>query len=315
MARYMQLQNTDIEKIAGYYGLTVVNFEPIEGGAGNSSYLLQTRQGSYVLTVFDDKSWAEVVSIGRLLLHLAEYKFPTTRLLAPTKGGVASMYRGKPVLLKAYIVGQVCRDLDETILASIGAAMAHLHQVPAPDFLPDHHPYGRQVFATVIGQNINSEYENWLAGRLTYLEQHLSPELPQGLIHGDLFYDNVLVKENEFRAIIDFEESCHYYKAFDLGMGILGLCTEKRTVALDKARRLVMGYQQVRMLGVREQKALQLFVEYAAIATSFWRFWKYNIHTPVTEKANTHWQMVRLAEAIADIPKARFWEAVFNKTM
>lgn len=312
MARYMQLQENDIQEIASNYSLTVVNFEPMEGGAANSSYLLQTRQGCYVLTVFDDKSWADVISIGRLLLWLAAYKFPTTRLLSPTRGGIATMYRGKPVLLKTYIVGRVCQDLNETMLGRIGAAMARLHQVPAPDFLPNNHPYGRQIFATVIGQNINSEYESWLAGRLAHLEQHLPPELPQGLIHGDLFYDNVLFEKNEFRAIIDFEEACRYYKGFDLGMGILGLCAEKTTVALDKARRLVMGYQQVRMLEAREKEALQLFVEYAAIATSFWRFWKYHIHTPIAEKANAHLQMVRLAEEIAATPKARFWEAVFN---
>ena len=312
MARYIQLQENDIQNIAGNYNLTIVNFEPIEGGAGNSSYLLQDRQASYVLTVFDDKSWADVVSIGRLLLYLGEYDFPTTRLLSPTKGGIATMYRDKPVLLKTYIVGEVCQDLNETMLNRIGVAVARLHQVPAPDFLPVHHPYGRQAFATVIGQNIDAEYESWLTGRLAYLEQRFPPELPQGLIHGDLFYDNVLVERNEFRAIIDFEEACHYYKTFDLGMGILGLCTEGTTVALGKARCLVIGYQQVRMLEAREKEVLQLFVEYAAIATSFWRFWKYNIHTPIAEKTNTHWQMVRLAEEIAAIPKARFWEAVFN---
>ena len=82
---------------------------------------------------------------------------------------------------------------------------------------------GRVLAISAVGHDLS-----------TALEQHLSPELSQGLIHGDLFFDNVLVKENELRAIIDFEESCHYYKAFDLGMGILGLCTEKRTVALDK---------------------------------------------------------------------------------
>jgi homoserine kinase type II len=312
MARYTRLQEHHIQKIASKYNLTVVNFEPIEGGAANSSYLLQARQGSYVLTVFDDKSWADVIRIGRLLLLLAEYKFPTTRLLSPTGGGIATMYRGKPVLLKTYIAGQVCQDLNETILDGIGAAMARLHQVPAPDFLPNSHPYGRQVFETVIGQNINSEYEGWLAERIAYLEQHFPLELPRGLIHGDLFYDNVLVERNKFRAIIDFEEACRYYKGFDLGMGILGLCTEKTTVALDKTRRLITGYQQVRTLETREKEALQLFIEYAAIATSFWRFWKYHIHTPTAERANAHWQMARLAEKIATIPKARFWEAVFN---
>ncbi len=85
MARYAQLQKKDIREIAGNYDLTLINYEPIEGGAGNSSYLLRTRQGNYVLTVFDDKAPAYVVRMGQLLLLLAEYEFPTTPLLPPTR--------------------------------------------------------------------------------------------------------------------------------------------------------------------------------------------------------------------------------------
>ena len=312
MARYAQLQKKDIREIAGNYDLALIKYEPIEGGAGNSSYLLRTRQGNYVLTVFDDKAPAYVVRMGQLLLLLAEYEFPTTPLLPPTKGGIISMYTDKPVMLKAYIAGQVVKDLDETMLCQVGAAMARLHQLPAPDFLPDKHPYGLQVFSNVIGQNINPDYETWLAKRLAYLEEHIPPGLPYGLIHGDLFYDNVLFEEKKLKAIIDFEEACRYYKGFDLGMGILGLCAENTTVMLEKARALVKGYQQIRMLEKREKDTLLLLVEYAAIATSCWRFWKYHIHTPLVAKADEHRQMMHLAEDVATIPKARFGEVVFG---
>jgi hypothetical protein len=60
------------------------------------------------------------------------------------------------------------------------------------------------------------------------------------------------------------------------------------------------------MLEESEKEILQLFVEYAATAVSYWRFWKYNVHTPIPEKADTHWQMVRLAEGINAVPKTRF---------
>jgi homoserine kinase type II len=311
MARYTQLQESDVQEIARNYDLTVSEFEPIEGGAGNSSYLLQTQQGSTVLTVFDEKTLSYVTRLGQLLLLLAEYEFPTTRPLSSVKGGMITVYRAKPVMLKAYIAGQVCKNLNETMLHQVGAAMAKLHRLPTPDFLPNKHPYGRQDFSTVIGRNIDPEYESWLAERFAYLERHIPPGLPSGLIHGDLFYDNVLFEKERFKAIIDFEEACRYYMGFDLGMGILGLCAEGLTVSLDRARALVTGYQQVRMLEEREKETLQLFVEYAAIATSYWRFWKYHIHSPIPEKADKHWQMVRLAEGVSAIPEASFLAAVF----
>ncbi len=312
MAIYAQLQQNDIQKIAANYDLIVAEFEPIDGGAGNSSYLLHTQHAKYVLTVCDDKALIDVVRMGQLLLLLKEYNFPTTRLLSPLNRDIVTMYMDKPVMLKVYIDGHVCESLDDVMLSQVGAKMARLHQVPAPDFLPDKHSYGRQVFSSVIGRNINAEYESWLAKQLYYLERNIPPGLPCGLIHGDLFYDNVLFERKKFRAIIDFEEACRYYKGFDLGMGIVGLCAESTTVALDKARALVSGYQQVRKLEQIEKETLQLFVQYAATATSYWRFWKYHIDTPSADKADKHWQMMRIAEGVNGISKARFWEAVFN---
>ena len=64
MARYTQLRENEIQEIAVQYNLTVAGAAAIEGGAGNSSYLLRTRQGEYVLTVFDDKSLAYLVRLG-----------------------------------------------------------------------------------------------------------------------------------------------------------------------------------------------------------------------------------------------------------
>ncbi len=311
MARYTQLQRSDIQKITTSYNLVVTDFEVIDGGAGNSSYLLHTPDGRYVLTVCDDKNLHDATSMGRLLLLLADHNVPATRLLPPVNSPVVIEYLNKPVILKAYVDGQTRENLDEAMLRQVGAEMARLHEVPAPDFLPDEHAYGLQVFSDVIGHNINTEYESWLAEQLDYLKQNIPPDLPRGLIHGDLFYDNVIFEEKKFRAIIDFEEACHYYKGFDLGMGILGLCVEGTGVILDKAHALVSGYQQIRTLEPTEKETLQVFVQYAAAATSCWRFWKYHIDTPSADNANKHWQMMQIAKDISKISKTEFLKVVF----
>lgn len=305
-----RLQLLDIKKIARQYGLTVSAFEPFSGGASNSSYLLQADKNRYVLTRFTNKEFPDVTKLAQLLRLLDEHNFPSTRLVLLPTGEAALMYRAKPVILKRYISGQVCSALDNAMLHQIGAAMARLHQIPPPDFLPDEHPYGIQLFSSVIGRDINTEYESWLAGQLRYFEQHIPPNLPRGLIHGDLFYDNVLF-EGGLKAIIDFEDACCYYKAFDLGMAIVGLCTKATKLAPSAARALLMGYQQVRVLEEREKESLPLFIEYAATATSYWRFWKYHIHAPQAQKADKHWEMVRLAKQARAIPKASLFSHVF----
>ncbi len=306
------MQQNDVQAIAGDYALTEVVVEPFEGGA-NSSFALHTRQGDYVLTVFDEKSWEDVVKIGQLLMLLAEHEFPTTRLLQTKEGALATTFGDKPVMVKEYIDGHVVKNLDTAMVSQLGVAMGRLHQVPTPDYLPVEHAYGLQMFSQAIGRNINPEYEKWLSEQLAYLERSIPSQLPRGLIHADLFYDNVLFDGTDLKAVIDFEEACCYYRVFDVGMGIVGLCADGATIALDKARALVDGYQQLKRIEEGEREALQLFVEYAATATSYWRFWKYNIDTPAPEKADRYLQMVRLAKDARAIPKARFREAVFGQ--
>ena len=311
MAQYTELKKKEIHEIAIAYNLELVDYEPIKQGAGSSNYLLRTRQCKYVLTVFEITS-ARVANLVKLLLLLEEREFPTTRLLKLAAGGMTTISQEKPVLVKPHIFGQVVRDLDDAMLEQIGATMARLHDIPPPDYLADRHAYGMETFPNIIGYNINSEYETWLAQRHIYLEKSITIGLPRGFIHGDLFYDNVLFDGKELKAIIDFEEACHYYKVFDLGMGIVGMCSEESGIDLNKARSLVMGYQQVRVLLKQEKETLQLFVEYAAIATSSYRFWKYNIDTPIAEKADSHREMVSIAKDVNSIPKVIFLDAIIN---
>jgi homoserine kinase type II len=306
------LQLSDIKEIVRNYGLIVNHFEPFGGETANSSYLLETDQESYILTVFLEKTFTNVTKMGQLLLLLGEYKFPSTRLIPLLTGEPALLYKEKPIILKRYISGQVCEDLNESMLYQIGEAMAKLHQIPDLDFLPNQHAYGLELFSSVINCNINREYESWLEEQLRYFEQKLPSELPRGPIHGDLFDENILFDDENLKAIIDFEDACYYYKLFDLGMAIIGLCVDSEKFTLSKVHSLIKGYQQIRTLEKQEQESLQLFIEYTATATSYWRFWKFHIHTPQAEKTDKHWEMVNFAKEARNMSKSQFIFEVFG---
>jgi len=311
MAQYLKIQENEIHELASQYDLKVIFYKSIEEGAGNSNYLLRTAQNQYMLTVFEiDHS--RVVHLCKLLRLLEEYNFPTTRILKLAAGDAITSIKGKPVLIKPFIAGQVISDLDENMISQVGAAMARLHKIPKPDCLPEQHAYGLETFSAIIGKDIDPAYENWLSERYAMLRKEMPSGLPRGLIHGDVFYDNVLFKENTFKALIDFEEACYYYKIFDLGMAMVGLCTENFKLSLPKVRSLIDGYQTISVLDEKEKAAAQLFAEYAAIATSAWRFWKYNIDTPIIEKSEKHYEMVSIAKDASAIPKVKFMNAVFS---
>ncbi len=311
MATYTQLTQSDIQYIADNYNLKVLEFAPIVGGNGNSSYKLITQKGKYVLTVCDDKTLDEVTVMGKLLELLEQHDFPCTRVLLSVNKDLITMYMDKPVMLKGYIEGQVFECLDTKMLTQFGAEAAKLNQIPTPNYLPKEHPYGRSLFPQVMGLNIDKKYESWLKKQMNDLERDISPDLPRALIHGDLFYDNLLFENTKFNAIIDFEEACHYYRVFELGMAIIGSCVKDTLVDFEKARALVQGYQQISQLEPIEKDSLQMFVQYAATATSYWRFDKYNLDSPEADKANKHWQMVELAESVGAVSKMTFMDAIF----
>lgn len=115
-----------------------------------------------------------------------------------------------------------------------------------------------------------------------------------------------LFKNGKIKAIIDFGEACHYYLIFDLGMGVLGLCRTGGKIDLNKTRALIKGYEQIRSLELLEKEFLQFFVEYAAIAISWWRFWKYNRYSPNSKTKDKHWEMVHFSEEVEKLNKKQF---------
>ena len=271
MALYTKLLEAEINEIINRYNLELFSYEPIEQGFANSNYLIDTNCGKYILTIFEIE-YNLVVQMSKVLQLLEMYQFPAPRLQPLVTGETITNYKEKPVLVKPYITGRVVPDLSEEKVRQVGIALARLHQVPAPDYLADEHTYVVDTYPQVLEQGIDQHYKNWLRQRCGDLVQKMPSKLPVGLVHGDLFYDNVLFEGENFKAILDFEHVSRIYKVFDLGMAAVGLCVEGTKILLKKVNALVDGYQKVRQLEACEKESLQTFVEYSAILTSTWRF-------------------------------------------
>ncbi len=301
-----------VQNIGTSYQLLVQQFAPLGAGSANFNFLLDTDKGKVALSIFEEQTTGEVNSMAKLLLWLEKHQFYTSRLLLTSHGKMTVRYGQKAVILKNYISGKTCSELTATMLEQVGSAMGQLHEIPVPEYLPTTNYYESPVFSKVIGLGIDIEYETWLEERTKFLEMFLSKEVPRGLIHGDIFADNLLFEKDKLKAIIDFEVACNYYKIFDIGMAIIGLCTEKDRIVLKKANALIRGYQQVRKLEYTEQQSLQEYAEMAAVKTSNWRFWRYRYYQPNPEMMYKYAEMVRLAKNIKAISKNTFISTIFN---
>jgi len=220
-------------------------------------------------------------------------------------------WAGKPVLIKTYIRGNVPTHTDAGMLVQVGRQLAHLHRIPAPDGIPEQFAYGPDAFGAFIEAHPNSRYSPWIAAKAAYLQQTISDALPRRMIHGDLFYDNTLFDGDRLMAILDFEEVCVYYRAFDIGMCAVGFCAQEGVASLDIVNALVAGYQSVTPLTVEERQQLQAMAVLGAAATSFWRYRQYHHIYPDAALARSHEAMDRLADGFEAFSAQEFEQAVF----
>ena len=308
MAVYTKLEKRDIKNILKEYDLKLIQFKPEKGGASNTNYLLKTNKGKMMLSVAEDFSEKEAKLWAKKLNWLTKNGFRTTTLIKTKKGKLITAFNKKPVLLKKYLSGYVLTEASLKNYREIGAGLAKLHLIPVPKFLRKQFFFDNPLYVEVIGKNIDIKYERWLEKRLEHFDKNLPENLPKGLIHSDLFLDNVLFKNGHFKTILDFEDAGHYYFVFDLGTTIVGSCFDGEQLNFKKAKALLKGYQTVRKLKKKEIKALQIYTEYAGVMWSSWRIWKYHIKEPGHERAGSHRTMMRMAKSVQKMKKKKFFK-------
>jgi len=216
-------------------------------------------------------------------------------------------------MLKKFIEGKILKSLPHHLIELIGREIAKLHKIPVPDYLPKQVNYGKEQFVKVEKYAANSFFDNWLKKKFEYLSPYFSLNLPKAFIHSDVFCDNIIVSEDESSIMImDFEESAYYYRVFDIGMMIIGICGEGKTVNLEKAGYILKGYrQEIQLLDI-ELNALKAFTVYAAAATAFWRHITFNYINPGSKLSNHYLGMTVLADYIEEQPADCFLD-LYNK--
>ena len=309
MGLYAHLDRAAVASLARRFGIDdITAFSVMDGGSENTNYCIETNSGKYVLTLCDQKSLQHATNLANLLGYLTEQGIRTSRVVVPPKGPVVILHDQKPVILKRYVDGNITANITGNLLLQLGEEMARLHKISTPSYLPKSFPYGRSYFPEVTDSSLDHAYIDWLSEKNSYLQKRIPENLPMTFIHGDVFFDNLIVRGDQLIAIIDFEEACHYYRSFDLGMVIVGTCRGRQGICFRKARRFIRGYQNDMTLRSDERECLQAFAVYAAVATSFWRFRQYHLRRPEPRFYDRHVEMQTLADTISEYPESSFTE-------
>ena len=297
MARYTTLSSKELARIVAQYPIGAsLKLEEIPGGFGNSNFKLITTNGEFLLKICDEKDSAELNMQISLLQHLHQYAYPTAYpILTKDQNHLIHETFGS-VMLYPFLPGTQPHPSPNT-LAQLGEALAKLHHIPPITGLP-HFAMGISQMRPFLQEVRDTQFATHpfiesLKSQLESMEPQLNTSLPMGLLHGDLFLDNTLFKDEQMVAILDFEEGCYDTLLIDVGMAIIGCCyTPQHQLILKAASRFLEAYNAVRPLTKNEWEHLTCFVHYAALSIAFWRFRQFNIRRPDAQRANTYQEMI-----------------------
>ncbi len=190
------------------------------------------------------KNAREIECLTRVVAYLEQNGIPTPRVMTARSGSAFIMHNNRPVYIKKFLPGQVRADLSFSMLFQVGEILADLHRLDPPPDLPQEFPYGMRTFSQIFEMRLHHPYVDWLRQKIGFLQSALDPAMEKGLIHGDLFWDNLVFDDDILAAVLDFEEACHYYKLYDIGMCAIGCCTRDARLSMARIASLVEGYQQ-----------------------------------------------------------------------
>ena len=277
MAVFTHVSHEDLDAFVADYNFgELLSFSGIAEGAENSNFLLRATTGSFILTIFERRvNPDDLPFFLGLMDHLASAGIPCPVPVKDKDGRVQKNLCGKPAAVVSFLDGEWPRAITPTHCAEFGATLATFHNVGLTYGGTRQNDLSLNAWVTLnetIGQSanqiepeLNSEIHRTLES-ITAAWPGLSSELPQGIIHGDLFPDNVFFLNGRCTGLIDFYFACSDTLAYDIAICLNAWCfDEDETFNTKNAMSLISGYESVRTLTDEENAAMPILLQGGAM--------------------------------------------------
>jgi len=274
MAVYTHLSDEEIRKFLTEYDIgQLLNFSEIAEGVENSNFLLTTSSNKYILTLYEKRvDPHDLPFFLKLLSHLASSGLSCPLPVEARDGKALRTLGGKPAAIVTYLQGSWPRQTTLDQCKALGSTMAMMHEFgksfqgirtnaltltawrPLLDScrLPE-----REVYINLYNE-LNRE--------LNWLEANWPKSLPSGIIHADLFPDNVFFKDDNLSGVIDFYFACNDFLAYDIAVCINAWCfDENELFNFKKSSCILSAYNEMRTLSKEEVASLPVLIRGSAI--------------------------------------------------
>ncbi|MFP4002581.1 MAG: homoserine kinase [Alphaproteobacteria bacterium] len=273
MAVYTPVSRTDLTGFLRAYDIgRLQDHAAIAEGIENSNYRLETDRGRFILTLYEKRvREADLPFFLALMSHLQESGLPCPRPVAGRDSIVLRRLNGRPAAIVTFLPGKAVARPDTARTRAAGAVLARLHEAArgfAGSRANDLGPCGwRKLHEDCRARagEVKPGLADIVGRELDFLERAWPGNLPRGVIHGDLFPDNVLYEGARVSGVIDFYFAAEDMLAFDLAICLNAWCFAGGEFLPAHARALVAGYEDVRPLGPAERAALPVLARGAAM--------------------------------------------------
>tara|TARA_B100000686_G_scaffold293323_1_gene322752 strand:- start:2185 stop:3153 length:969 start_codon:yes stop_codon:yes gene_type:complete len=316
MAVYTKLSDNELKDFFSKYSLgNILKYEEIKEGIENTNYFIQSEKGKFILTLYekrvDEKDLPFFISLMR---NLYDKNFPSPEPIINKNGNYISEVLNKKAAVVSFLDGKAKKILSPDDCFEVGAYTAKLHLITKNLTGKRENKLSvnswRKIYNKVkkdcskIHPNLTDEVEK----NLSEIEKNWPKNIPSGIIHADLFPDNIFFNGNKLSGIIDFYFSCHDYYAFEIAICLNALCFEGKKENLSfnvtKAKKFIDGYSSIRNLTKDEKKCLKILCQGAAIRFLLTRVFDY---LNLTEGA-----LVKIKDPVEYLKRLEFHNKVKN---
>ncbi|MBB5052448.1 homoserine kinase type II [Afipia massiliensis] len=274
MAVYTDVTAEELTEFLAPYGIgDLLSYKGIAEGVENSNYLLHTTKGYFFLTLYEKRvAVNDLPFFLGLMAHLATHGITCPQPVVTRSGEALGTLAGRPAAIIDFLEGVWPRRPNVTHCAAVGQALAKMHLAGADFKMSRANALSvkgwRPLFdqASSRANDVQHGLRALLDAELDHLEQHWPGDLPKGVIHADLFPDNVLFLGDKLSGLIDFYFACNDMLAYDVAICLNAWCFEiDHSFNVTKARAFLNAYTRERRLSAAEQDALPLLARGASM--------------------------------------------------
>ena len=272
MSVYTQVTRPQLDQFFSAYALgEVIGFDGIEDGINNTNYFVETTQGNFVLTLFETLSADELPHFIGLLSYLTQHQILCPEPLPDRHGQLLRALNTKPAAVFKRLSGAATTSPTIAQCREIGRQLAQLHGCTQNYAFPIKNHYdldGCLTLAHKIDARSSVTDRALINDELGFQAANASAKLPLGVIHADLFKDNVLFVGDRLSGMLDFYSACTGPLLFDIAITTNDWCCENGAINSDKMTALLSAYQSLRPLTQAEKQHWPILLRAAAL-----RFW------------------------------------------